>query len=353
MSKSCSNNGISNMDIYRAWYEENEFGVISKELPLESLICSSVVCSSSIKEIRILNANIEHCSSGLSYYNKLFSEDPSSSGCEFVLTPPKFNHLNEKFCGLTTLVEEELDVSDVFKTGLTLANDFEIALLSVTPEQSLLPVPATNKPLSTLISKVPMPEIVNTVSKSAVPIKPPEVDNESDQLAKRFKTAKQEFVKDGGNITSITKKSYSIPNGVSDGKANTGVASAKPGTANNSSSNNDLPVELQQFEKALVERIEADIIESGAHGSTSFDDIAGLQFAKKCVQEVICWPMLRPDLFTGIANVLYCSIMLLNYCRLLVGLRSLPKGVLLFGPPGTLPCCCENMRSCLTCSDVM
>ena len=76
-----------------------------------------------------------------------------------------------------------------------------------------------------------------------------------------------------------------------------------------------MPEELQQFEKALVERIEADIIEAGGDNGVSFDDIAGLQFAKKCVQEVICWPMLRPDLFTG--------------------LRSLPKGVLLFGPPGT------------------
>ncbi|KAF1787821.1 P-loop containing nucleoside triphosphate hydrolase [Phytophthora cactorum] len=42
---------------------------------------------------------------------------------------------------------------------------------------------------------------------------------------------------------------------------------------------------------------------------------AGLQFAKKCVNELVIWPMARPDIFTG--------------------LRSLPKGLLLFGPPGT------------------
>mmetsp|Transcript_29334 Transcript_29334/g.51489 ORF Transcript_29334/g.51489 Transcript_29334/m.51489 type:complete len:291 (-) Transcript_29334:70-942(-) len=46
-----------------------------------------------------------------------------------------------------------------------------------------------------------------------------------------------------------------------------------------------------------------------------WDDIAGLQFAKKCVQEIVVWPMLRPDLFKG--------------------LRGPPKGLLLFGPPGT------------------
>jgi len=44
-------------------------------------------------------------------------------------------------------------------------------------------------------------------------------------------------------------------------------------------------------------------------------DIAGLSFAKKTIYEMIVWPMLRPDIFTG--------------------LRSPPKGILLFGPPGT------------------
>lgn len=47
----------------------------------------------------------------------------------------------------------------------------------------------------------------------------------------------------------------------------------------------------------------------------TFEEIAGLEFAKKCVDELICWPMTRPDLFKG--------------------LRALPKGLLLFGPPGT------------------
>jgi SpoVK/Ycf46/Vps4 family AAA+-type ATPase len=45
------------------------------------------------------------------------------------------------------------------------------------------------------------------------------------------------------------------------------------------------------------------------------DDIAGLDHAKNTIKEIVVWPMLRPDIFTG--------------------LRGPPKGLLLFGPPGT------------------
>lgn len=47
----------------------------------------------------------------------------------------------------------------------------------------------------------------------------------------------------------------------------------------------------------------------------TWDDVAGLEFAKKTIKEIVVWPMLRPDIFTG--------------------LRGPPKGLLLFGPPGT------------------
>lgn len=47
----------------------------------------------------------------------------------------------------------------------------------------------------------------------------------------------------------------------------------------------------------------------------TWDDIAGLEFAKKTINEIIIWPMLRPDIFKGI--------------------RAPPRGIMLFGPPGT------------------
>ena len=67
------------------------------------------------------------------------------------------------------------------------------------------------------------------------------------------------------------------------------------------------------MDKELVDKIMNEIVDSGE--SVTFDDIAGLHDAKQTVLELVCWPMKRPDLFTG--------------------LRRGPNGLLLFGPPGT------------------
>ena len=63
----------------------------------------------------------------------------------------------------------------------------------------------------------------------------------------------------------------------------------------------------------MVELIENEIMER--QPSVTWKDIAGLDFAKKTIQEIIIWPMLRPDIFKGI--------------------RAPPRGVMFFGPPGT------------------
>lgn len=63
----------------------------------------------------------------------------------------------------------------------------------------------------------------------------------------------------------------------------------------------------------MVEMIENEIIEGSPN--VTFDDIAGLDYAKETINETLVWPLLRPDFFTG--------------------LRAPPRGMLLFGPPGT------------------
>eukprot|EP01035_Chromulina_nebulosa_P022723 gene22723-29418_t len=125
------------------------------------------------------------------------------------------------------------------------------------------------------------------------PIKPlklePVTTNNRTNKINPFETAKDKFIKEGGKVNSITESVDRI---------------------------NSKPVHSKEKDDEyshLADKIEADIIHKGQE--VRFDDIAGLDFAKKCVNELICWPMSRPDIFKGI--------------------RALPKGLLLFGPPGT------------------
>eukprot|EP00943_MAST-04B_sp_MAST-4B-sp1_P004507 g4507.t1 len=70
---------------------------------------------------------------------------------------------------------------------------------------------------------------------------------------------------------------------------------------------------LKCLDPALVEQIENEILKSTKN--VEWNDIAGLEFAKRTCQEIVVMPILCPEMFQG--------------------LRKLPKGLLLFGPPGT------------------
>lgn len=97
----------------------------------------------------------------------------------------------------------------------------------------------------------------------------------------------------------------------------------------NTAKNNDDPVQVQHSDDktnkktqleylANIDQKLIDIIENEIMDKTppiSWDDIAGLKEPKERLNEIVIWPMLRPDLFNG--------------------LRGPPAGILLFGPPGT------------------
>lgn len=76
---------------------------------------------------------------------------------------------------------------------------------------------------------------------------------------------------------------------------------------------------LQGCDPKLVEMITFEMMESPG---VRWDSIAGLEFAKKSVREIVVWPILRPDMFTG--------------------LRGPPKGLLLFGPPVSVEMQCND-----------
>lgn len=60
-------------------------------------------------------------------------------------------------------------------------------------------------------------------------------------------------------------------------------------TSGADSNNSHLPLELQQYDAKLVEKIQNEILQDCGKRPVVFADIAGLEFAKKCVQEIICW----------------------------------------------------------------
>ncbi|KAF6255419.1 fidgetin-like protein 1-like protein [Scenedesmus sp. NREL 46B-D3] len=75
----------------------------------------------------------------------------------------------------------------------------------------------------------------------------------------------------------------------------------------------ELPPELARHDPKLIEQVCNEVID--ASGGVAWEDIAGLETAKHLIKEIVVWPMLNPQIFTGP--------------------RAPPKGILLFGPPGT------------------
>ncbi|CAN0505052.1 unnamed protein product, partial [Ectocarpus sp. 12 AP-2014] len=118
---------------------------------------------------------------------------------------------------------------------------------------------------------------------------------------------------DNNNNNSGGKFPGSAALGGRGGGSNGGSKGAGGGGGGGAGGEEELPEELQHLEKAMVDKILQEVQQKG--DPVTFDQIAGLEFVKKSVIELVCWPMERPDIFTG--------------------LRSLPKGLLLFGPPGT------------------
>ncbi|TKY46389.1 Fidgetin protein 1 [Spatholobus suberectus] len=75
----------------------------------------------------------------------------------------------------------------------------------------------------------------------------------------------------------------------------------------------ELPEKLRNLEPRLIEHVSNEIMDRDPN--VRWNDIAGLEHAKKCVYEMVIFPLQRPDIFQG--------------CR------SPGRGLLLFGPPGT------------------
>ena len=115
---------------------------------------------------------------------------------------------------------------------------------------------------------------------------------------------KDYFIPQNNNNSNSSRQNYN--------NANNNVNNNFNNTNNNTNNTN------KKDDKAIVtndlrDKILSEIVESKP--DVKFDDVVGLKEAKQILKEIIIIPNLRPDLFTG--------------------LRSPPRGLLLFGPPGT------------------
>ena len=54
----------------------------------------------------------------------------------------------------------------------------------------------------------------------------------------------------------------------------------------------------KNIDPKMVEMVENEIMDTGE--PVEWDDIAGLEFAKATVKEIVVYPLLRPDIFTGL-----------------------------------------------------
>lgn len=124
---------------------------------------------------------------------------------------------------------------------------------------------------------------------------------EIEQLLRKYKPVSSEFFKDGFE----PKKSQESGQPINEFKS----------VSVNENKKNKVDNENKEcnVDEHLLERIKKEILETQME--IAWDDIVGLDNVKKAINEIVLWPMMRPDIFTG--------------------LRGPPKGLLLFGPPGT------------------
>jgi len=136
--------------------------------------------------------------------------------------------------------------------------------------------------------------------------------NMSAGLKRKFQPPLKREGSNGGPAQSNSGRNQSSSSNNSRNNSNNNNTSSNPNSSNGND-DEELPEELRALDKELIEKINNEIVDNGQ--KVTFDDIAGLENAKNTVNELVIYPMKRPDLFTG--------------------LRACPKGLLLFGPPGT------------------
>ena len=113
----------------------------------------------------------------------------------------------------------------------------------------------------------------------------------SDQLVREKKRKMPRHEPSSQQPSSNIKKKFQPPS------SGTSMAQ-KATTAVNHDDDENVDPRLKGCDPKLIEKIELEIVDHGE--PIRFEDISGLQFAKQCVNELVIYPMLRPDICTGL-----------------------------------------------------
>lgn len=259
---------------------------------------------------------------------------------------------NENVCALFESYSDkiqETNYDDKLKNLLSKSNNivgtnFKSNLASINPQQFIKPLPCTSEPVnycptSENFSKSELDEFLKMMKDTKGPVNtnltnrtvgkqilyperkytnttPTEVEIKKESS---FKTAREELdvqylQKYGTTAAQTTKRKLGH-------RRNVNSKFVSPFLSNSESNEDinpdetlkDIDERLKHIEPKMIELIKSEIMDCNT--TLHWDDIAGLTFAKTAIREAVVWPMLRPDIFTG--------------------LRRPPKGILLFGPPGT------------------
>ena len=251
-------------ECYRFWRDQRECGELSKKIPIQSKFALYASKEESSPYYSDSNSDPNFVAASSQYIpqqkNTLPQWNPSNMAHKIMnMLPPAVNNQNVK------------------STQKTIDN--LILFSSSQPQKQMSPITISDSPTMNMIS-----------SKKTIIIH----EQEDEPKRNPFLSAKEQFKKDGGNIKDL--KTTSSSSTTSTGKVLNSVVNKSSNSKEDDQS--ELPEELQQFEKHLIDKIEADIIHKGQ--PVTFEDIAGLDKVKQSVIELICWPMSRPDLFKGL-----------------------------------------------------
>jgi hypothetical protein len=175
---------------------------------------------------------------------------------------------NERLANQIRLLSQEVDSilpdkSSNFIRSLELVDDLSVATdFAFQQYQRSVVTSSSTSNNNSVQEKRDNKEVVKVTEEEETALPPKK------QKKNPFSSAKDKFTVDGGKFDEVAEK-------------------PSAGTAAKSRGEEPLPAALAAYDKALVEKIESEIIHHGQ--PVMFDDISGLQFAKKTVQELICW----------------------------------------------------------------